>query len=248
MAGDKHYWATIDVPAESEHPPEPPLGYFAEPGSPGTPGSGTGAPQERFPRNRHAIRNLAIIFVTIIVVISLATLALIYSNSNQSTTCNGCITISTVGMAGSIPSSAECGSDAGLVHYESISVTSTSSTVTTSTLGLKVIPTSGGIAVTISTPGAWTSAGGGACPTSGWWAELVSPAGSSMAWFQSACQSAPCWSASSGGTTATSAVALTGGQTIVVFITGQTPANPAGAFTMQAYGLGGSTVSGSVDL
>jgi hypothetical protein len=165
--------------------------------------------------------------------------------------CSGGCLISSVQLIGSAPVGVTCNSTGGEVYSEQMSITGTTNTVTTETLGLKIIPTYGGLAVNVSTPGAWTAGSAGECPTNGWWGELVSAGGSPLAWYQSSCSDAysePCWSANQDGTSAVAGVTISGGQFLMVYMIGQHPADPNGNYTMQAYGLGGDTVSGSVDL
>jgi flagellin-like protein len=169
----------------------------------------------------------------------------------------------TVGMVGGISATKPC--TAGTLYHESISITSTSGSVTTNTLGLKVVPTAGGLNV----PNVAAGVSGATCPataTGGWYAALMSASGNAVACYTNGGGSGtPTWSQVPSaltvggypcvGTPITSApspaVVVGGGQTLIVYMFGGTSnyvPPMAGSFTMQSYGLGGTTVSGSVDL
>ena len=159
-----------------------------------------------------------------------------------------------IGMASSVPTSATCstltapslaGTGATVVYYESLSITSTSSTVTTNTAGFKVIPTTGGIPATQGTVTATS-----ACTAGVWYMVLESATGAAVGCYTSALAGA--WATPVGGacgstaTTALSpAVPFSGGQTLIVYMVST---NPAGAYSLQVYGINGATVSGQADL
>jgi hypothetical protein len=197
--------------------------------------------------SRKASRLAIFAVVVIAVVLGAGLLIVIVSDRG----CCGVMgpTPSSLGMIGGTPTTAACGMSTDTVYDESVSITSTSgSTITTNTLGLKILPMTGGPGLTRSTPGAWTASGDGACPTAGWWVELTNSAGSPLAWYQSACSQGLCWSATQNGTSVISAATISQGQHLIVYMIGQSPADPAGAYVMQSIGLENGEVSGSVDL
>jgi hypothetical protein len=160
-----------------------------------------------------------------------------------------------LGMAGSVPTSTACGTTAGALYFESVQVTGTSATITTNTLGLKVAPTSGEVAVTNLAP----PASGSPCPTSGgFYVTLINAAAAIVAcWTGVVASGSPVWSAPSGSpaacpstnpTTAVPVVTITSGQSFVVYMYGSYVPPMAGTYTMVAFGLNGASVSGSVDL
>jgi flagellin-like protein len=167
---------------------------------------------------------------------------------------------SSLGMAGGLATTTTCGTTAGALYFESVSITSTSSTITTTTLGLKIIPAAGGLAFGNGN----TIAAASACPAAGgYFVGLVSAAGTTLAcWVGQTVASSPVWSTLSGSSCVTTTTAaattlgtaqtITGGETLVVYMYGTSNSNTvppmSGAYTMQAYGLSGATVSGSVDL
>jgi hypothetical protein len=161
--------------------------------------------------------------------------------------CSKVVQVDTIGLAGGVPSASACTGAASMVYYEIVYVGAISATITTGMFGFKTIPVTGGLALATTSPGLWTSTSGGACPSAGWWAVLESITGTPLAYWDSSGNGV--WTATANGTTPVSpAVTLTVGQTLVVSMCGENPADPAGAYTMQAYGINGNTVSGSVDL
>ena len=202
------------------------------------------------PRKRGVSPIIATILLVAITVVLAAVLYVLVSGYLGST---GSKPV-TIGMASGRPTSATCstltapaptGTGAVVVYYESISITSTSSTVTTNMAGFKVIPTTGGVP---ATQGTITS--GLACAANVWFMVLESATGSAVACYTSALAGA--WAAPSSGvcgSTATTALSpaqpFQGGQTLIVYMHSN---NPAGAYSLQVYGINGATVSGQADL
>jgi len=188
--------------------------------------------------------------MVLVIVIALVAYILLLLLVIPSTPVDGSSKPATIGMAGGVPATMACGTTAGALYYESVSITSTSGTITTSTFGLKVVPTAGGYAVKNAVP----PSSGSPCPTSGgFYVSLANAAGTAVGCWSGGTGS---WSTPTGGTcgnqagsTLSSPVAIAGGQTFVVYMYGSSLVPPmAGAYTMQVYGIGGATVSGSVDL
>jgi hypothetical protein len=190
-----------------------------------------------------------IVWMLVLLVFSAPWLTL-EAESGLSGSCTGdCGLPITIGMVGGIPAPTTCGATASAMYHEGVSITSTSGSVSTNTFGLKVIPIEGGSDV----PNVAPPVNGSACPTSGgFFVVLESAAGlvvacwtGGQAWSSPASDACPTLVGASLGVP----VALTGGMTAVVYMYGASVVPPmAGAYTMQAYGLGGATVSGSVDL
>jgi hypothetical protein len=188
-----------------------------------------------------------VIAVMVIVMLMAAGFVILFLLVAPSTT-DGGARPNTIGLASGVPTNMTCGTSGGYMYREAVSITSTSGTITTATFGLKLIPTAGGLAVAETTPPSFPIT---ACPaTAGYFAVLYSAAGTPQA----------CWTGAGEGTwgdtqadcgaafTGTLPVTLTGGMTIEIYTYGLSPDNPAGAFTVQAYGTGDATVSGSADL
>ena len=154
-----------------------------------------------------------------------------------------------IGLAGSVPSNATCGTTSRALYFESVSITATSWTVTTNMFGVKVLPTAGGAAVTNVVP----PSSGSACPANGgFYVTLVDAEGAVLAcWSGGSVWTSPISGicANPKGASLGSPVTISGGQTLVVYMYGTGVVPPmAGAYTMQVYGQGCSIVSGSVDL
>jgi hypothetical protein len=192
---------------------------------------------------------IAIVLAVIVVVGVVAYIALVIIASRNAV-CDCGSRPTSIGMVGGVPTTAACGITTNALYTETVSVTSTWNTVTTSNLGLKIVPTDGGVAVNNVAPPASSSA----CPTSGgYYVSLENSADTVVA----------CWSggliawsyptsgacSNSVGAILSSAVTLQGGDSLVVYMYGTNVVPPmAGAYTMEAFGLSSSTVSGSVDL
>jgi hypothetical protein len=206
------------------------------------------------PPNERKSSHLKAIVLVVILIMVIATLWVILSYVLVS--CYGCgigPRPLSIGMAGGTPTTMACGTTANALYKESVSVTSTSGVITTNTLGLKVVPTAGGPNVANVAP----PSSGSACPTTGgFYVALSDSGGTTIACLTGVVVGgSPVWSAPSGNSatcpstnpiTAVSSITINGGQTLVVYIYGE--GNPVGAFSMQAYGLGGATVSGLIDL
>jgi hypothetical protein len=160
---------------------------------------------------------------------------------------------SILGMTGGVPTTVACGSTVGALYKESVSITNSSSTFTTDTLGLKVVPTGGGSTV----PDVAPPASGSPCPASGgYYVALEDPNGSEVAcWTGVSAGGAPVWSSpysytciNPNGAVLGSPIAISEGQSLIVFMYGRYVPPMGGTYTLQAYGLSYVDISGSVDL
>jgi hypothetical protein len=204
-------------------------------------------------RSHYSTAAMTVITLAIVLLMALSFYGLaIYT---QGLPCYGCGgKPATLFLAGASPTTTVCGTTVSALYVESVSITSTYSTITTNMLGLKILPEAGGPVV----PNVAPPAGGLACPASGgFYVALESTAGSVMAcWSNGTASKAYAWSSPISGTCATpvgailsSAITISGGERFVVCMYGSGVVPPmAGAYMMQAYGLGGTTVSGQVDL
>jgi hypothetical protein len=147
-----------------------------------------------------------------------------------------------IGLAKAYPNVGSCVGSPSNYYFESVSVVSTSNTVTTLVVGLKMSPTAGGVPVPLIVPGA-----GGACPaTAGWYATLNTAGGSVLAYWTLGGNGI--WTSTPTGTVAPShAVAFAQGQSITFYLYNEGTAI-SGAFEVQAFGLAGETVTGDVIL
>jgi len=192
-----------------------------------------------------------VVAVFVVVIIVVVVVRYIDSMSNQGSSSGH---LSVIGMAGGNVTTVACGTTAGALYKESVSIPSLTVTVATNEFGLKVLPTLGGSSVALVEP----PASGSACPTSGgFYVALANSAGTVIA-----CESGPLvngsavWSSPTSDACANPVGAVLGspitisiGQTFVVYMYGTGVVPPmAGAYTMQVYGIGGTIVSGSVDL
>jgi hypothetical protein len=140
------------------------------------------------------------------------------------------------------------------MYYEGVPVSTSSSSLTTNTLGLKVIPSAGGPPVVDVAPPAKNSP----CPTTGgFYVGLYDSAGNAVAcWTNVSVGGSIVWVSPTSGVCSNpngeplqSPIILSSGQSLVVYMYGKNVVPPmAGAYTMQAYGINGASVSGSVDL
>jgi len=189
---------------------------------------------------------IAIVIVIFIVLIPVS-IVLYDDNSGYYACCSG--PPLALGMVPSIPANTTCGTTAGALYYESVSISSTSGSITTNTLGLKVVPTQGGSVVANVPP----PTRGSLCPTTGgFYIALVSPTGVEVA----------CWTGGSVWTSPTagvcaipignvlgSPITLSRGQTLTVYMYGTGLVPPMeGAYALQAFGTDGHSVSGEADL
>jgi hypothetical protein len=202
---------------------------------------------------KRAGRKVVITYVIAIILIagSIALIAYVIDPSNYySCPDSGCPPNGNIGMAASIPEKTACGTTVGALYIESVPITSVSSSyVTTSTLGLKIMPVSGGTAVVNVAPPANNSV----CPSSGgFYASLQDEQGNVLAcWSGGQEWSSPTHGACSNtaGPSIGSPITFASGQEFVVSMYGSGVVPPmAGAYTMYAYGINGATVTGAADL
>jgi len=159
-----------------------------------------------------------------------------------------------LGMVGGTASTTACGTTPNALYIESVTMSSPSSMITTNTLGLRVIPDEGGLPV----PNVASPASNSSCPTTGgFYVGLNDPAGNAVAcWTNGSVSGSIVWVSPTSGACSNqngeplqSPITLSSGQTLVVCMYGKNVVPPmAGAYTMQAYGINGASVSGSVDL
>jgi hypothetical protein len=197
------------------------------------------------------LRNIFIILVICVVVIAVLLAYLENANTRPAEGCGEC---GPPGWVGGLPSSTSCGTTADALYFESVSVTSTSTDFTTNTVGLKVIPTAGGLSV----PNVEPPASGSPCPTrGGFYVALESSSGQSVAcWTNVSVGGSLVWSSPTSGVCANpngaalgSPITIDGGMSLIVYMYGAGVVPPmGGAYTMQAYGINGATVAGEVDL
>jgi hypothetical protein len=197
-------------------------------------------------RHPFPIRILILLMIVIILVIVAVAAWLILNNVIYgSGPCGN--TQCPVGWVGGVPTRTACGTTAGALYFESVSITSTPVTMTTNTLGLKVIPTAGGTSI----PNVAPPAGGSPCPTSGgFYIVLERSYGAVLAcWTGGTIWTSPiagtCPSAV--GAALASPITIVGGQSLVVYMYGASVVPPmADAYTLQTFGQSGTSIS--VDL
>ncbi len=152
-------------------------------------------------------------------------------------------TTSSIGMSAGTP--AQCKDTAATPNTENtypVTIASTTSTITTANFGLKVVPAGSSTPTppATSTSSATTGTCPGASPgNSGWVAVLQSASGSNEAVFDAG----GAWTTTGitcTGTCPTLPVTISGGMTIIVV------SNPTlTQASLQVYGLGGASISGS---
>jgi hypothetical protein len=194
----------------------------------------------------------AVAVVVVCVIIFAGLSILLFADTGS----GGCCPLSkspSLGMAAGASTSTACGTTPGALYIESVAITSTSSTITTNMLGLKVVPTVGGLPVKNVAPPASESP----CPTTGgFYVSLNNSAGTAVAcWAGVIVTGAPVWSSPTSGVCTNpnggplgSPITIMGGQTFVVYMYGSTyPGVPpmAGAYSLQPYGV---NFGGSVEL
>ena len=204
------------------------------------PESGSGAPQKPLSKRK---RTVMVVIIIIIVVVAASALSLqLYHDLHPAPT-----PPESIGFEKGNVTMISCGLAGGVVYRENVSITSVNGTITTNMFGLKLITTTS-LPISLIKP----SSGGSCPPYGGWWVVLQSSAGAPYA----------CWTAASDGNWSITAAAcgtttnltppgglpvtLASGMSFVVYVYGY--GDPQGAWSLQAYGINGATVSGAVDL
>ena len=218
--------------------------------------AGTPPPEARPKKKEYSSRRTITVAVVCIVILAGTVLSIWYLSYRPCCT-EGSPPLVIQFSKGGVPSSTACGTTAGALYQEAVPVTSTTGTITTNTLGLKMIPTAGGSAVTNVAP----PSSGSPCPaTGGFYVALNNSAGTIVAcWTGVVVSGDPVWSSPTSGACANpngaplgSPITISAGDTLGAYMYGSTyPGVPpmAGAFSLQPYGTNGAYFStGGVDL